>query len=184
MLRGIAFHKVPLAEADHWLDHFSSCSPCFQEFTLIRKQVVDRRRGTQKWLAAAAMLLFAVTGWLWVHIRSSVQTTATVVLDLRERSVARGENPPETDHPPLEIPRSAKNLVIDLPIGSNEGSYDVALLDQSGAELLRTSATAKLEEHMVVLKAGANLAGVSPGLYFLGIRQAGLQWTRFPIRVL
>ena len=184
MLRGIAFHKVPLAEADHWLDHFSSCSPCFQEFTLIRKQVVDRRRGTQKWLAAAAMLLFAVTGWLWVHIRSSVQTTATVVLDLRERSVARGENPPETDHPPLEIPRSAKNLVIDLPIGSNEGSYDVALLDQSGAELLRTSATAKLEEHMVVLKAGANLAGVSPGSYFLGIRQPGLEWTRFPIRVL
>ena len=184
MLRGIAFHKVPLAEADHWLDHFSSCSPCFQEFTLIRKQVVDRRRGTQKWLAAAAMLLFAVTGWLWVHIRSSVQTTATVVLDLRERSVVRGENAPETGQPPLETPRSAKNLVIDLPIGSNEGSYDVALFNPSGAELLRTSATAKLENHIVVLRAELDLGSVSPGSYFLGIRQPGLGWARVPIRVL
>ena len=33
VLRGIAAHKVPLSEADRWLNHFSSCSPCFQEFT-------------------------------------------------------------------------------------------------------------------------------------------------------
>ena len=43
VLKGIALHKVPLAEADRWLDHFSSCSPCFQEFTQFRKQAVDRR---------------------------------------------------------------------------------------------------------------------------------------------
>ena len=91
MLKGIALHKVPLAEADPWLDHFSSCSPCFQEFTQFRKQQVDGRRRAQLCLAAAAVFLFAVTGWLWVHTRPSVQTSATVVLDLRERSVSRGE---------------------------------------------------------------------------------------------
>src|SRR5580692_10373536 len=60
VLRGIALHKVPLAEADRWLDHFSSCSPCFQEFTRYRKQLRDQRRHTQMWLAAAAIVLFAV----------------------------------------------------------------------------------------------------------------------------
>src|ERR1700720_4710144 len=118
VLRGIALHKMPLAEVDRWLDHFSSCSPCFQEFTQFRKQALHRRRRTQVWLAAAAVFLFAVAGWLWVRTRLSVQTTTTVVLDLRERSVARGQTPAEAGQPPLEIPRTAKHVVMDLPIGS------------------------------------------------------------------
>ncbi len=184
VLRGIALHKVPLSEADRWLDHFSSCSPCFQEFTQFRKQAVDRRRRTQVWLAAAAVLLFGAVGWLWVRTRPQVQTAAVVVLDLRGRATVRGENPPETSQPPLEAPRNARTLKLELPIGSNEGAYDVALLNSSGAELFRTSAMAKLEDHIVVLRADVDLAGVSPGSYFLGLRQRGTEWMRFPIRVL
>jgi len=136
------------------------------------------------WLAAAAMVLLAVAGWMWVRSRPSGQTAAVVVLDLRGRSTARGENPPETSQPPLEVPRNARSLNLELPIGSNEGAYDVALLNPSGAELVRTSATAKLEDHIVVLMATVDLAGVPPGSYFLGVRQPGLEWTRFPIRLL
>jgi hypothetical protein len=184
ILKSIALHKLPLAEADPWLEHFSSCSPCFQEFSAIRKQAVGQRRQTQMWLAAAAMVLLAVAGWMWVRSRPTGQTAAVVVLDLRGRSTARGENPAETSQPRLEVPRSAKSLNLELPIGSNEGAYDVALLNPSGAELFRASATAKLEDHIVVLRANVDLAGVSPGSYFLGVRQPGLEWTRFPIRLL
>jgi len=184
ILKSIALHKLPLAEADSWLEHFSSCSPCFQEFSEIRKQAAGQRRQTQMWLAAAAMVLLAVAGWMWVRSRPSGQTAAVVVLDLRGRSTARGENPPETSQPPLEVPRNARSLNLELPIGSNEGAYDVALLNPSGAELVRTSATAKLEDHIVVLMATVDLAGVPPGSYFLGVRQPGLEWTRFPIRLL
>ena len=183
VLRGIALHKVPLSEADRWLDHFSSCSPCFQDFTQFRKQAVDRRR-TQIWLAAAAVFIFAVVGWFWVRTRPQVQTAVIVVLDLRGRATVRGENPPETSQSPLEVSRNAKTLNLELPIGSNEGAYDVALLNPSGAELFRTSAIAKLEDHIVVLRAEIDLAGVSPGSYFLGLRQRGMEWMRFPIRVL
>jgi hypothetical protein len=144
---------------------------------------VDRRR-TQIWLAAAAVIIFAIAGWFWVRTRPQVQTAAVVVLDLRGRATVRGENPPKTSQPPLEVPRNAKSLNLELPIGSNEGAYDVALLDSSGSELFRTSATAKLEDHIVVLRAGVNLTGVSPGSYFLGLRQPGLEWMRFPVRVL
>ncbi len=142
------------------------------------------RRRTQVWLAAAAVLIFAVAGWLWVRNRPSVHTAAVVILDLRGRAMVRGENPPETSQPPLEVPRNAKTLNLELPIGSNEGPYEVALLDPSGAELFRGSATAKLEDHIVVLRVDVDLAGVSPGSYLLGVRQPGLQWTRFPIRLL
>jgi hypothetical protein len=184
ILKSIALHKLPLAQADPWLEHFSSCSPCFQEFSEIRKQAAGQRRQTQMWLAAAAMVLLAVAGWMWVRSRPTGQTAVVVVLDLRGRSTARGENPSETSQPPLELPRSAKSLNLELPIGSNEGAYDVALLNPSGAELFRASATAKLEDHIVVLRANVDLAGVSPGSYFLGVRQPGLEWTRFPVRLL
>jgi hypothetical protein len=184
VLRGIALHKVPLAEADRWLDHFSSCSPCFQEFRQLRKQTLDRRRRIQMWVAAAAMVLLALAGWLWVENRPSGQTAAVVILDLRGRATVRGENPPENSQLPLNVPRNARRLDLELPIGSNDGVYDVALLNPSGTELFRTSATAKLENHIVVLRADVDLASVSPGSYFLGVRQPGLEWTRFSIRLL
>ena len=63
--------------------------------------------------------------------RPSAQTEIAV-LDLRERSVARGQNPADTDQPPVQVPRTAKHLIVDLPIGSNEGSYDLALLTKLG----------------------------------------------------
>jgi hypothetical protein len=144
---------------------------------------VDRRR-TQIWLAAAAVFIFAIAGWFWVRTRPPAQTAAIVVLDLRGRATVRGENPPETSQPPLDVPRSAKSLNLALPIGSNEGAYDVALLDASGSELLRTSASAKLEDHIVVLRAEVDLTSISQGSYFLGLRRPGLEWMRFPIRVL
>ena len=94
------------------------------------------------------------------------------------------ENPPDISQPPLKIPRKAKILNLELPIGSNEGAYHVALLDPSGAERFRGSGTAKLKDHIVVLRADVDFAGISPGSYFLGLRRPGLEWMRFPVRVL
>jgi hypothetical protein len=184
MLKGLALHKVPLAEADPWLDHFSACSPCFQEFSQFRKQALDRRRSTQVWLAAAAVLLFAAAGRLWVRTAAQGQRTAIVILDLRERSLARGENPAVTKPLALELPRTAKHLVMDLPIGSQEGSYDLALLNEAGEEVSRATGRATLENQVVILRADIDIGDVNPGSYFLGVRQPGLEWSRYPARVI
>ena len=118
-----------------------------------------------------------------MHTRPSVQTSATVVLDLRERSVSRGENSAETKQLALEIPRTAKHLVMDLPIGSKEGSYDLALLNEAGDEVLRATGTATLENQIVILRADIDIGNVSAGFYSLGVRQPGLEWSRYPTRV-
>lgn len=183
ILSNIALHRLPLSEADPWLDHLASCSPCFQEFSEIRKQKAGQRKRTQMWLAAAAMVLLAVGGWLWVRSRPSGQTAAVVVLDLRGRATVRGDSTPQTSQPLLDVPRNARSLDLELPIGSNDGAYDVALLNLSGAELFRTSAAAKLEDHIMVLRADVDLGGITPGSYFLAVRQPGLEWTRFPVRL-
>lgn len=137
------------------------------------------------WLAAAvAMVLLAVGGWLWMRSRPSGQTAVVAVLDLRGRTAVRGESTSDTGQPPLQVPRSARSLNLELPIGSNEGAYDVALFNSTGAELLRTSGTAKLEDHVVILRVDVDLAGVPQGSYSLGVRQSSLEWTEFPIRLL
>ena len=43
------------------------------------------------WLAAAAMVLIAIAGWLWVRSRPAGKTVAVVVLDLRDRAAVRGD---------------------------------------------------------------------------------------------
>ena len=184
ILRGIASHKLPLSEAAPWFDHLSACSPCFQDFNKFRREAAGQRRRIQVWLAAAAVLLFVVGGWLVLRTRPSAQTTDTAVLDLRERSVARGGNPSETGQAPLQIPRSAKHLVLDLPIGSKEGPYDVGLLTETGDQILRATGTAQLHDHVTGLRVDVDVRSVPPGAYFLGVRQPGLEWSRYPIRLL
>ena len=184
LLKGIAQGKVSLIEAEPWLDHLGSCSPCFREFKEFRRQAATQRRRVLTLVATAAVLLFAVGGWLLVRARRSVEMTDTAVLDLRERSVARGQSQVDAGQASLEIPRRAKHLVLDLPIGSKEGPYDVGLLTDTGDQVLRTTGVAKLHDHITDLRVDVDLSNVRPGTYSLGVRQRGLEWTRYSIRVL
>ena len=183
LLKGIAQGKVSLTEVGPWLDHLGSCSPCFREFQEFRRQSAMQRRRVLTLVATAAVLLFAVGGWLWVRARHSVQTTETAVLDLRDRSVARGQNPSDTSQARLEIPRTAKHLVLDLPIGSKEGPYDVGLITNTGDELLRATGTAELRDHINRLRVDVDFSRIRSGDYSLGIREPNLEWARYPIRV-
>lgn len=134
-------------------------------------------------MAAAAVLLFAVGGWLLVRARHSVKATDTAILDLRERSVTRGQNESDTDQAPLKISRTTKHLVLDLPIGSKEGSYDVGLLTRTGDQILRVTGMAQLHDHITDLRVDVDLSGIRAGTYSLGLRQTGLEWTRYSIQV-
>jgi hypothetical protein len=140
-----------------------------------------QRRRALIWVAAAAVLLFAVGGWFWVRARHPVEATDTAVLDLRERSVTRGQNPPESA--PLEVSRTTKHLVLELPIGSKEGPYDVGLLAETGNQIVSTTGTAQLRDHVTALRVDVEFSSVRPGAYSLGVRQPNLEWTKYPIRI-
>jgi hypothetical protein len=183
VLKGIAFHKLGLAEVHQWLDHLSACSPCYQEFTELRKQAVTQRRRLQVSLAAAAVVILSVTGWVWVRTHRSVQGPETAVLDLRGISVVRGENSSPTNLPTLELQRSAKHLVLDLPIGSAEGAYELAVLSESGTQLLSAIGSAQLQDRVVVLRADVEFRDVSPGKYVLALRRPGLEWVQYRVQV-
>ena len=118
-----------------------------------------------------------------MRTRPSVEATDTAVLDLRERSVVRGQNPSKTGQAPLEISHSVKHLILNLPIGSRDGAYDVGLLTETGDTILRATGTAQLHDHVTRLWVDVDVRSVPPGTYFLGVRQPELEWTRYPISV-
>jgi hypothetical protein len=180
VLEGIALHKIPLSEAEKWLDHLGSCSPCFQEFKAIKGKL--RARRGFRFGGGLAILVAAVALWFLLRPQHTTVHNEIAVLDLRNYSSERGE-PTPSNQPPLDIPRTTKHLTLYLPVGSKEGNYDLGLLGATGDEALRATGTARLDDHVVVLRADVDLAGVRPGSYVLGVRQAGLEWTRFPVRV-
>ena len=183
LLKGIAQGKVSLTEAEPWLDHLGSCSPCSQEFKEFRRQSAIQRRQVLAWVATAAVLLFAAGGWLWVRARHSAEATDTAVLDLRERSVTRGESHADGVQAPLDIPRSTKHLILELPIGSKEGPYDVGLLTDTGDQILRATGMTEVHDHVTALRVDIDLNSVRAGAYSLGVRQPSLDWTRYRIRI-
>jgi hypothetical protein len=73
---------------------------------------------------------------------------------------------------------------MELPIGSKEGTYDLAFLSETGAQIVAAIGAAKLEDHNVVLRADLDVSGLLPGVYVLSLRQPGVEWTRYPVRVL
>ena len=182
VLRSVAYRKLRLADAEPWLKHLSSCSPCFQEFSEFRKEAASQRRRTMAWTAAAAVLIFAVAGWLWLRTQHSV-LAATEVLDLREASAAPGQNPMETEQQPLELHRWARHLILYLPTESQEGAHDIAVLSEMGAQVLGSSGTARLENRVVCLRVDVDVSIVQPGRYFLAFRQTTLTWIRYHVRV-
>ena len=68
-----------------------------------------------------------------------------------------GQGQSETGHAPLEIPRTAKHLILDLPIGSKEGPYEVGLLTEAGDQILRATGTAQLHDHITDLRVDIDL---------------------------
>lgn len=180
VLRRIAAHQMPLAEAEHWLDHLTSCSPCYGDFSQFRESYHLARRRTI--LAIAASILVVATGASWwvIHTKNETRLAQNTVLDLRNRSVARGSEPVPTE-PPLEISHSVSRLDIYLPLGSSEDLYDVRIAKASGESILTANGAAKLNNHITSLRVEVNLSSARTGAYIFQVRRGSQDWNSYPL---
>jgi hypothetical protein len=182
VLKRIASHEMPLTEAEEWLDHLTSCSPCYSDFSGF--QAAYRRRRTRTLLAVAASILIVVlfAGWALILRQKEPLGTQSAVLDLRNRSIARGTeaNPEE---PPPEITRNVSHLKIYLPLGSSDGDYGIRISGPEEKILFATKGVANMQEGIMTLAVDVNLSSESPGLYVLQLQKAGSEWTSYPLKV-
>jgi len=186
-----------LSEAEKWLDHLTSCSPCYRDFSQF--QTAYRSRRTRTLVAiAATILMLAFAGWALLPrqktplvLRPNEPTaprqeeplvTQTAVLDLRDRSPQRGAEP-GLALPPLEMARNMSHLEIYLPFGSNEGLYDVRLTTTQGESVLVAKGRAKLKQGLTSMGVDVRTSTIRQGRYILQIRKHGWEWSSFPLVV-
>lgn len=171
---------MPLSEAEPYLDHLTSCSPCYRDFSQLQAQY--RQRRTRMIFAVAASILVVVGLATWAMLRQQDQKLARVVVDLRNRSMSRGTEPPPTASP-IEISRSVGQLDIYLPLASGEGPYEVRIASPKGDLVFGATGTARIEAGITVLPVNAGLSSASPGIYFLQVRKADAEWNSYELRI-
>jgi hypothetical protein len=103
-----------------------------------------------------------------------------VVLDLRKRGVARGQN--NNQDADLDLPKGRLKLSIYLPIGSEEGNYEVRI-SRRQKQVLTAKGKAGMQAHLNVLTVEADTSAFEAGSYTLDIREVGWGWNRYPLRV-
>jgi hypothetical protein len=68
-----------------------------------------------------------------------------------------------------------------LPIGSKEGQYEVQILREAETPLVTGRGSATFEDRNVVLRLKADLTGLTPGRYLLGVRKGSFRWMYYSI---
>jgi hypothetical protein len=147
------------------------------------------RRRLMVWGVAAALVIAgAITTYEVTHRgnQSPTQTAGpyqTAALDLKDRSVARGEtgHAPRTE--PLILPPKRLDLTIYLPIGSEPGIYQVQLLKKIDEPLMTTAGEARIEQGNTILRARIDLTHVASGAILIGLRQPPSDWTYYPVTI-
>ncbi len=182
VLKRIASHEMSLSEAEKWLDHLTSCSPCYSDFSQFKTAYTRRRARTLLAIAASVLICASIGGWAFVRWHNKNQAFQTAVLDLRNLSSARGAEP-NTGVKPLEVNREASRLSILLPLGSSEGQYDVRIVTLSGESLASASGIASVKNGVTALQVAMSLSSISPGTYLLQVRKPDLEWNSYPLAV-
>lgn len=180
VLKRIASREMPLSEAEKWLDHLGSCSPCYRDFLQLKSAHRARRRRTLLAIAASVLFLASLAGWVLLRNQKQPLVAQTAALDLRNRSLTRGgESNPIA--PPLAVDRSVKHLTVYLPLGSADGPYDIRITATAAGAVFTTTGMASLKDGITSLEAAVDLSSTPPGQYVLEVRRPESEWNSYPL---
>ena len=107
----------------------------------------------------------------------------TAMLDLRNASAVRTVEPanPDPNTKPKEIARGLLALTIQLPIGSDSGSYEVQIRDLNQQPIQTTKGQATIENGITKLTINLDARAILPGEYQFAWRLGDFSWRQHPI---
>lgn len=189
---GLLARRHPSAEeSPDLVDHIGTCSPCFVEYSRLRAAHKLRIRVSYALVSIAAVVVLTVAAARLIESPGGQPTVSQkqpagsqeqptqLVLDLRMRGETRSDQPGADT--PLRMPRTSLSLSIYLPVGSEEGDYDVALVNSSGQVLRNAAGQAGFRDFVAVLPFRIDLAGLPQGRYELRIRRLQAPWNVYPV---
>jgi hypothetical protein len=110
---------------------------------------------------------------------------AVVKVDLRPFTPMRSEaeGAPQAKQVAATFARQAVRLEIALPVGSDEGKYEVRLMDPDLRPLMSRAASTTFADHVASVSVAFDLARLAPGAYVLGVRGPDANWRTYPVAV-
>ncbi len=103
-------------------------------------------------------------------------------LDFESVRVGRGEQDTQKRPVRFNLPLGDLDLEIRLPLGSEDGKYQIQILRQPGEPPVASGdGTAGLEDHSVFLKTRIDLKSMKPGNYYMAFRRVDSEWTVLPL---
>jgi hypothetical protein len=204
-LRAIAYRDRRLTLEDFPASHIVGCSPCFQEYTQMRRMALFLR-GLRITGAAlgTAVVIFVMARFVWHHGRrydtpsiaeehvakrqspareqAPLITPLVVTVDLATFSPSRGDAN-DGRKKMVHLPQRLLKVDFRLPLGMEPGEYEIRLLDSRGRALIDKRAPGRINDGLTSVEMDVDLATTTPGSLTLLIRPPGLGWRRFPVVV-
>jgi hypothetical protein len=203
VLKGLASHDLPQSNNPAW-DHVTHCSPCYGEFLAFRelkKKASNRARVRRRFaLATAAALILASGVWIFLHRSPKVNGGQDAQKQAPQILARANPKPAYLDFESVRTNRGAKDapgrprqytlspddldLKIRLPIGSEDGQYQLEILPEPGEPPVASGkGTATLEDHSVFLRTQINLQGLKTGKYYIAFRRLDSEWIVLPLNL-
>jgi hypothetical protein len=107
------------------------------------------------------------------------------MLDLRNASVTRTIQPSgaTSSMQPIEIPRGLLAITVQLPIGSEAGSYELEIRKANQPAIQTVTAQADIDAGITKLLLKIDTTSIEPGEYDFAWRLTNFGWRRYPIVV-
>jgi hypothetical protein len=197
-LRAMAYRDRALTLKDLPVSHVVSCSPCFQEYSRLRRMSV-LVRGLQATAASLVVLavLFAAARFVWDYTRGRGTTPQprvvtqqaplpiaplAMTVNLASFSPTRGQEAKDSANR-IHLPPKLLRVSFLLPVGMEPGEYALRLKDSAGTVLKDTHAPGRLNAGITSVEVDLDLTGASGGSFSLMIQPPGQSWQAFPVLV-
>jgi hypothetical protein len=190
-LLAIAHKTLPMRDPAN--EHVTRCSPCFGELQKIRSKIRHTRVFGSMATVTASIIVAVLLGYIAFRTPAGdsslpppIQASSqAALLDLRKFSVVRSPSPSSTPSlDSLQLNRSPLELMIQLPIGAEEGPYELQIVgkdDQS--PLASAKGDARIENQITTLRTQIDTSRIPPAEYRLALRHADFSWRYYPLAI-
>jgi len=174
----VVVRRLSFPDFDNVVDHIATCAPCLEEYNRRRYRYRLRNRGAVL-LACAGLLLLV---FIWNHspskqhrpnepiAKEAPAQLLAATLDYTNWTAERSEQsrprPAETPH----LTRASLDLIIKLPIGTEDGIYTVQFRSKSDELEAEAVGAAAWNGTAEALKIRTDLRNVPAGTYTVTIR--------------
>jgi hypothetical protein len=199
VVREVAQRQLAIQDAA-W-EHIKRCSPCYREFLDFRAELAAaRKRLVRRNRVVLALTVSALVGfWIWTRGTHGAQkppvlaqrppasvvnpVVAKVNIQLLSAVRAGDDAAGQNSKPVATINRQTVQMELSLPVGSDEGTYEVRLLDGQLRPMMSRSALTTFTDHVTTLSVTFDLSALKPGAYVLGVKSTKSDWRTYPIAV-